>query len=452
MDSNASRFDPIVVVKGSEKRPNFFKRIQAPFSKLSMPNKKIAGIVAALLLVFGVGLGTILTQRQTQLAPKASVNGIDLSLQPSTQNVAKDESFVLDVFLDGKEASVSGAQVKVNFDQSKLTLQSVNLTGYMPSVLMDPVISAGTAEFMVGTSNPKGGTGTLAKLNFKAIADTATTQITFDSGNTIVTVLGLGTNQAGDLSSATVNIGSSNHGDPRPAYFSIEASASATVNQTFTATLIGHSDEEAANLFSAKINFPANLVEVESINTNDTFVTSWAEKFYDNTTGQISLVGGIPNPGYKSEATESGEMAIITFKAKAPGNALIDLTDQSQIFSNSTNQNILDSMTDDNVMIDCGAAANCVNPSPIASPSPSVSPSPVASPSVNCATLKGDGNGDCTVNLTDLSIMLSNFSAVNPVPNGKQLLDFNDDNRINSVDFSRMADKLFQLGVVRRRS
>jgi hypothetical protein len=48
--------------------------------------------------------------------------------------------------------------------------------------------------------------------------------------------------------------------------------------------------------------------------------------------------------------------------------------------------------------------------------------------------------------------MLSNFSATNPVPAGKQLLDFNNDNRINTFDFSRMADKLFELGVIKRRS
>ena len=696
MDAN-SPINPIVVVKGTDKKPPFFKRIQAPFSKLSLPNKKIAGVLVAFLLVFGVGLGAFLVQRQTQLRPQASANGGDLSLNPAQVSVAANQEFSLDLTLDAKQASASGVQAKLTFDPSKLQLVNTTLSDYFSVVLSPVSTTQNSVEFVIGTSTPKPGVGVLATLTFKALTD-GTSTIAFDSGNTIVTVTGVGENQAGDLTGTEVTIGSASNpsagfshdptgtlADNLRAYWKMEetngnlvdvigsialspietitynqtgkvnkavgttgagkfqctdaicggaaklepasttgisfggwvypkayattqtyivgkaavnnektgywlmygpsgnvrvemgnssctndsaigfqtainaplnqwthlmatvtaqnpgivkiykngslaytSSASAyycdtdgafsiggsnasflsanhnqvvdeigvwarpltaaeitnlynggqgntyqlpsesqtpetslnltsrspiNVGQEFAVTVLARSDIENSNLFVSKINFPTDLLEVVSIDDDLSFITSWAEQFYDNQTGQISLVGGVPSPGFKSNNVGS-VMATINFKAKAPGTALVDLTTASQIFSNSNNQNIIQKTTDASIVITGTAVSPSPNisPSPIASPSASVSPSPVPSPSESCSTMKGDGNADCVVNLTDLSIMLSNFSATNPVPAGKQLLDFNDDNRINTFDFSRMADKLFQLGIIKRRS
>ncbi len=696
MDAN-SPINPIVVVKGTDKKPPFFKRIQAPFSKLSLPNKKIAGVLVAFLLVFGVGLGAFLVQRQTQLRPQASANGVDLSLNPAQVSVSANQEFSLDLTLDAKQASASGVQAKLTFDPSKLQLVNTTLSDYFSVVLSPVSTTQNSVEFVIGTSTPKPGVGVLATLTFKALTD-GTSTIAFDSGNTIVTVTGVGENQAGDLTGTEVTIGSASNpsagfshdptgtlADNLRAYWKMEetsgnlvdvigsialspietitynqtgkvnkavgttgagkfqctdaicggaaklepasttgisfggwvypkayattqtyivgkaavnnektgywlmygpsgnvrvemgnssctndsaigfqtainaplnqwthlmatvtaqnpgivkiykngslaytSSASAyycdtdgafsiggsnasflsanhnqvvdeigvwarpltaaeitnlynggqgntyqlpsesqtpetslnltsrspiNVGQEFAVTVLARSDIENSNLFVSKINFPTDLLEVVSIDDDLSFITSWAEQFYDNQTGQISLVGGVPSPGFKSNNVGS-VMATINFKAKAPGTALVDLTTASQIFSNSNNQNIIQKTTDASIVITGTAVSPSpnVSPSPIASPSASVSPSPVPSPSESCSTMKGDGNADCVVNLTDLSIMLSNFSATNPVPAGKQLLDFNDDNRINTFDFSRMADKLFQLGIIKRRS
>lgn len=701
MENNQSAHDPIVVVKddAASKKPAFFKRIQAPFSKLSLPNKKIAGALVALLLVFGVGVGVFLAQRQTQLRPRASENGVDLKLTPPAVSAALNQEFDLDLVIDAKQASASGAQVKLTFDASKLQLVSTTLKDYF-SVVLSPVnATANSVEFVVGTSTPKTGTGTLATLKFKALANGAAT-VAFDQNNTIVTVTNLNDNQAGDLTPSEITIGGAavspspvvgaggfspdtagtlvtglrgywkmeeasgnlvdsvsslalspietvtynqtgkvakavgstgagkfqctdavcggttkldpsaatgisfggwvypkayatvqtyvvgksalnnqktgywlmygpngnvrvemgnsscdndsalgfqtavtaplnqwthlmatvtaqNPGivkiykngalvytSPASAYYcdtdgafsiagsngsglstnhsqlvdeigvwakpltaaevtnlynggngntysagvvvtnpetslTIEAPATAAVDSTFIAEVKARTDKQESNLFVSKITFPANLLEVTSVDTTGSFVTSWAEKFYDNTTGQISLVGGVPNPGYKTTGTAM-TAAKITFKVKAAGTANLDLTAESQIFSNATNTNIIEKTTDDSITLT--GDGTTPSPSPVVSPSPSPVPSPSANASVNCLTLKGDGNGDCVVNLTDLSIMLSNFSATNPVPAGKQLLDFNDDNRINSFDFSAMGDKLFQLQVIRRQT
>lgn len=745
MDNN-SQFNPIVVVKGTDKKPTFFKRIQAPFSKLSLPsniNKKFAGALVALLLVFGVGVGAFLVQRQTQLAPRASENGIDLKFTPPNVNATLNQEFSIDVVLDAKQASASAAQVKVTYDAQKMQLISTTLGSFMPVALQQPTPTAGAVEFVVGTSTPHGGSGSIATLRFKPLVDLTTTTVSIDAANTIVTVVNSNENQAGDITPATVTVGAVAV-TPSPdaigpaagfapdsgnslkndliAYWKMdEASGSSSIDyvggnnaawhttqvvdgkigkgqnvwasnswlsvdntaafskdymtvagwvkptrfragdfasifnyrpstnnagmtleyagyeglangqlqcqinimtqpntpsgaslitavdqkitlnawnhvacsydgttaklyingslvksaaiagkmrrldtgmnlwmgrnlisneaiyghvdemgywgraltqteindlynggqgntytleqtstnpetslklssrapvatgQEFTVPVHARSDIENSNLFVAKINFPKDLLEVVSIDTDLSFVTSWAEKFYDNETGQVSLVGGVTNPGFKTNNADA-VMANIRFRAKASGTALVDMTSGSQIFSNATNQNILQKTQDVSITITgspnpsaspvaCQSNAQCstgyycqstggacqdmpgglcINfgtcmpnsskPSPSLVPDASPSPSAGASASPNCAVLKGDGNADCVVNLTDLSIMLSNFSATNPVPAGKQLLDFNSDNRINTFDFSSMADKLFQLGVIKRRS
>lgn len=733
MDNN-SQFNPIVVVKGIDKKPAFFKRIQAPFSKLSLPsnmNKKFAGAMVALLLVFGVGLGVFLAQRQTQLRPRASANGVDIKIDPAAFNATVNQEFNVDVVLDAKQASASAAQVKVTFDSQKMQLVSTTLGSFMPVVLQQPTPTTGAVAFVVGTSTPHGGSGSVATLRFKPLVDLTTTTIAIDPANTIVTVVNFNDNQTGDLTPSTITVGADtvspaagfnpDSGDSLKndliAYWKMdEASGSSsldsvgghnaawnttqvvpgkigkaqnvwasnswlavadtaafstdtmtvagwvkptrfgagnfasifnfrpatnnagmtleyagysglgtgqlqcqvfitspqntqtsaglvtaadqkitlnewshvacsydgttaklyingslvtssqvsgkmrrldsgmnlwlgrnlisnqaiyghldeigywgraltqteisnlynggqgntytlgtsntqpetslklssrspvTVGQEFAVPVQARSDIENSNLFVAKINFPKDLLEVVNIDNDLSFVTSWAEKFYDNQTGQISLVGGVTNPGFKSSNADA-VMATIHFRAKGAGSALVDLTSESQIFSNANNQNIIQKTTDTTIQIngtrvspspspssvscntdnDCaqgqtcqwvpvctGGEVNCASVVHIcqapASPSPSPS-TPLPSPSVpNCSVLKGDGNADCVVNLTDLSIMLSSFSATNTVPAGKQLLDFNNDNRINTFDFSSMADKLFQLGIIKRRS
>lgn len=217
MDNN-SQFNPIVVVKDSDKKPAFFKRIQAPFSKLSLPsnmNKKFAGALVALLLVFGVGVGAFLVQRQTQLTPRASENGVDLKIEPTAVNATLNQEFSVDVVLDAKQASASAAQVKVTYDSQKLQLVTTTLGSFMPVALQQPTNSAGAVEFVVGTSTPHGGSGPVATLRFKALVDLTTTTISIDPTNTIVTVVNMNENQAGDITPATVTIGAV-AGSPSP--------------------------------------------------------------------------------------------------------------------------------------------------------------------------------------------------------------------------------------------
>lgn len=115
--------------------------------------------------------------------------------------------------------------------------------------------------------------------------------------------------------------------------------------------LYARSDIEKANLFTAKMTFPKDIVEVRQIQRetdfpgggdNPNIPINWIENFYDNTTGEMSLVAGVPAPGYQTQ-TGSGSvlMATIVFRAKALGQGTVAFADTSGILSNLNNINIL---------------------------------------------------------------------------------------------------------------
>lgn len=104
------------------------------------------------------------------------------------------------------------------------------------------------------------------------------------------------------------------------------------------------SDIDPVNLLVAKLKFPQDLLEVTRIDHSGTepLISRWVEEYYDNNTGEISLVGGIPNPGFKTELGGFTPLVSrIYFKTKAVGSANISLTDESAIYRNSDNVNML---------------------------------------------------------------------------------------------------------------
>ena len=88
------------------------------------------------------------------------------------------------------------------------------------------------------------------------------------------------------------------------------------LQEEFAVRLYARSDIETANLFTAKMTYPMDIVEIKEIKTGNSFIKNWVENFYDNKTGEISLVGGVPAPGYQTQVGgESALMASIVFRA-----------------------------------------------------------------------------------------------------------------------------------------
>lgn len=86
-----------------------------------------------------------------------------------------------------------------------------------------------------------------------------------------------------------------------------------------------------------------------------TFIKTWVERNINSQNGTISIIGGNPNPGYKTGA-QPEIMAGIIFKAKQSGPAEIKLAESSAIYRNSDNQNILTSTTNLTVQLQSGSS------------------------------------------------------------------------------------------------
>ncbi len=134
-------------------------------------------------------------------------------------------------------------------------------------------------------------------------------------------------------------------------HLSEDSNAVHPLGQEFTVTLEVRSDTDAANLFTAKMQFPPQYISVSRIETENSFVKNWVENHYDNSKGSISLIGGVPTPGFGTKIGEPpAVMARITFMANHPTSTLagnhIVFTPDSAIYRNTDNVNILSTSKD----------------------------------------------------------------------------------------------------------
>lgn len=222
-------------------------------------------------------------------------------------------------------------------------------------------------------------------------------------------------------------------------------SKSKGVKDQIRVDLLVHSDIDESNLFAARISFPNDLLEVTGLETGQKekqLISFWADKSFNNSTGKISLIGGIPTPGLKTKVDNSDPvMATITFKPKKEGSPIISFEDSSAIYRNSDNQNIL--------VIKNSLELNITKLKPSenlhASPSAKLKNNPnmasiSASPETPKKRLRGDGNGDSKIDLSDISIF---FSHLNQPTGEHPELDFNNDGKINAFDSSSMLQLIF---------
>ncbi len=136
--------------------------------------------------------------------------------------------------------------------------------------------------------------------------------------------------------------------------FSIPDPNNVPVGSQLTVEIMARSDIDPSNLFSAQMNFPAGLLQVLSINTTGSFISSgnWVDLFFDNAAGKISLVGAVPNPGFRTVPPAPGvwfadnsSFAKIVFQAVGPGQAALTYNPFSKIYRNSDNLNVLTTTT-----------------------------------------------------------------------------------------------------------
>lgn len=130
------------------------------------------------------------------------------------------------------------------------------------------------------------------------------------------------------------------------ASFSFAASLSVTptsskisVGNIVSVKVVVGTQGKSINNSEAKILFPADLLEIVSINKNSSVFTMWVEDpKFSNITGTISFNGGLPNPGYVGE---NGEIVSVAFRAKKAGTASIVFSESAVRENNGLGTDIL---------------------------------------------------------------------------------------------------------------
>lgn len=99
------------------------------------------------------------------------------------------------------------------------------------------------------------------------------------------------------------------------------------VGAKFRVDIWARSDIDPANLFAAKIKFPTDLLQVVEVNKRgaNSFVNQWVDSSFDNSKGEISLVGGVNPPGLLTSAQGSGNVkGVSTVDTSGPGTTCND--------------------------------------------------------------------------------------------------------------------------------
>ena len=174
---------------------------------------------------------------------------------------------------------------------------------------------------------------------------------------------------------------------PSTSFILSPGSSIVNVGEMLAVKLLVRTDVSPTNLYSAKINFNKDLFSVDHIDITNTFIKNWVEQYSDNNLGVISLVGGYPN-GYQTDTNNPPSiMAVIYLKALKVGTATLSFANDSAIYANADNIDILTSK--DSLTIALGTGGT---PQPTISPTPT----PVSTPNkpdlvVTLATSVGVG-------------------------------------------------------------
>lgn len=343
---------------------------------------------------------------------------VDLSLIPAAVTVSQGQTFLVDVAIDAKTTQPSAIQLQINYDPATLELDAFQPGLFFTTVLTPASINNGVATITLGQQpgNLKTGAGSVATLQFKALKTSVSSPVSIDSANTQVAAIGLSGDQKGILSNSAVTVSTVSQVTKSIDYSLSPSTGSATAGNDMPVQVRVKTSTDSANLFSAKINFDASKLSVTSIDTSGSFVTQWVSNTFDNSAGQIALIGGVPSPGYTG--TTPTTMATIHFKPLTSGTGLVNFDGTSAAYRNSDNVDILSSTTGGTYTITGTLPTPTPSPTSTPTPSPSATPTPVPSPSVVPSPSASAAPSPSVVASTSPSPSASQIASASPSPSG----------------------------------
>lgn len=123
------------------------------------------------------------------------------------------------------------------------------------------------------------------------------------------------------------------------------------VNSGATFTLSVDADTQGATINNAEavISFPADLLQVDSVNTGGSIFSIWPEPAaFSNTNGTVTFDGGVPNPGYNGSG---GHILSVQFKAKASGVAQLSFVSAKIRENDGLGTNVLSGKTGTSISV-----------------------------------------------------------------------------------------------------
>lgn len=299
-----------------------------------------AHILFLVLLLLGIIVGVYLVSQRTNLFPKASTSGVRLSFFPQSTQINEGETFNLSVLAEPLGVTPAAVEVKVLFDPAVLQVTNVQSLEFFPVVLKPAEITSGAVSITLGNDliNPKVGSGMINTISFKALKS-GTTKVTFDP-LTKASILGQVDTDNKITEAVESNITITPKSGEQTAQFLLSGPSTVNTGVEIPVKLSVKSDADLANLFAAKLNFDPAKIEVIRIDDSGTFIKNWVDKSYDNQSGKIALVGGVPSPGYKTSGSAE-LLATIYLKGKRSGSTTISFDGTSVIHKNTGNLDIL---------------------------------------------------------------------------------------------------------------
>lgn len=115
------------------------------------------------------------------------------------------------------------------------------------------------------------------------------------------------------------------------------------VGNTFDISIFVNTNDNDINTVETNIKFTPETIQIVSPSAGQSLISMWVtQPTFSNEQGTIYFAGGIPSPGIN---TTAGLISTITFRAKAPGEAKIEILPASKVLLNDgKGTNILSSV------------------------------------------------------------------------------------------------------------
>lgn len=202
--------------------------------------KRVVIIVVALLTLLAIPATVFLVMRNQEIRKRAAP-ATTMSITPATVTKQIGDEFTLEIHMNTADNQVVAAQVSLSFDPEKLEAVWIHNGTMFPNIISSGVVGNGVASIALGAANtttPITGTGLVASVKMKALANTTAPVSVRFAADSFVGALGEGSvNVLTSTTPATVTIASSGGGQSTPTPTPTQPAGTGSLTPTPTGSL-----------------------------------------------------------------------------------------------------------------------------------------------------------------------------------------------------------------------